>query len=408
MQAVTFSREPSSRRRRVTLFVLLSLVFCSGYARAQDTQDDVAEAARQERARKAAQQSNTPHVYTNEDLKRAKILSPADQARVEARKKLKNATPGQLNAETRPASAPEEQTQQTESLAEVARRYRAEKAAREEAEAAAKVFLSFPHADPKMTEILAAPKPEIAPLMGNGNVLESPVRKREDIPPLAEPRTANHGSGGRVRISPFQPRPLPARPALPITPVIPVAPAAVPTPRIAPAPALPVAPKEPKKTVAPYADSKPVVRADRPPIANDAARPVGSEATHTIQVQRGDSWWKLARRYMGSGARWPELRSLNPGASEPAEALRQGSFIFVPQSTAVRTAPLRRVVVEKGDTLWTLARQHLGHANAWRCLASANPEVSDYTRLPIGTTLLLPSGEALSSCRVSAGKLSKP
>ena len=395
MQVVAFSREPSSCRRRVTLFVLLSLFFCSGYTRAQDSQGDVAEAARQERTRKAAQQSAT-HVYTDEDLKREKILVPADQARVEARRKLDKATADQQNAEARPANAPtqEDPAKQTESLGEVSRRYRAENAAREAQEAAAKSFSFFPHADPKPGEVLAEPKPEIAPLVGNGAAPTAPMRKPTEVHRLAAPRTANRENGGRVRISPFQPRPLLARPSVPLVAV----------PRIAPvapaAPTMKLAPAEPRVNEVPV-QPKALAKSDHPAIASAVAPAVQPECVRTIEVQRGDSWWKLARRYLGSGARWPELRTLNPATSEPGELLRQGSSILVPESAAAQSTPARRIVVKKGDTLWALARTHLGHASAWSCLASANPEVSDYTRLPIGMALSLPSTESLKACGIS-------
>ena len=47
---------------------------------------DVADAARQERARKEAQQKKPRHVYTEDDLKRAQILTPEDRAALEAKR----------------------------------------------------------------------------------------------------------------------------------------------------------------------------------------------------------------------------------------------------------------------------------------------------------------------------------
>jgi nucleoid-associated protein YgaU len=394
MQVGQSSREPSSRRRRIALFVLLGVFFCSGYAHAQSAQDqDVAEAARQERVRKGAQQSDAPHVYSNDDLKKDKILVPADQARVEARKKLKKETAAQQNADARPAVAPptDQPAQETQSLGEIARRYRAEKAAREAAEAQAKRFAPLPYTTPKANETLAAPTPEVAPLVENRSASKSPVSKNNRVFSAAPPSSANGGSGHRARISPFQPRPLPARPSLPL-PVVPLAPSrkvtAVPTERVAPVqPKMPVAPVEPKTT-----------RKVESPIAN-IAPPVGMAEMRTLQVQRGDNWWKLARRYLGSGARWPELRKMNPAGNEPSELLKQGNFVVVPGTVPARTLLSRRVTVKKGDTFWSLAHEHLGRGSAWGCLAGANPEISDYTRLAIGTSLLLPSAEVLKTCK---------
>ena len=48
---------------------------------------DVAEAARREKARKAAKGERQSHVYTNEDLQKAEIVSREESAAVEERKK---------------------------------------------------------------------------------------------------------------------------------------------------------------------------------------------------------------------------------------------------------------------------------------------------------------------------------
>src|ERR1700740_2359452 len=51
----------------------------------QDQNPSVADAARQERARKQNQQNQARHVYTAEDLKREHILTPEDRAEFAAR-----------------------------------------------------------------------------------------------------------------------------------------------------------------------------------------------------------------------------------------------------------------------------------------------------------------------------------
>jgi nucleoid-associated protein YgaU len=335
--------------RRIVLFVPL-LVFFSNAAHAQDT----ADAARQEHSRKAAQQRHaSPHVYTDEDLKRGKILTPEDQARVAARRNQKNATPGQQNAEASPADA----NDGAGSLGEIARRYRQEKARREAEEAAKKSFGPFPYSVPDPT--LAVPKPEIAPL--------APPEKPKFFPFSASRPFSNDSAHGRI--SPFQPRPLLAAP---------------PSERIAPVnpPALPhVAPEKPT-----------------PPIELPGLR--------EIQAQRGDSWWKLAERYLGDGDRWQELRALNPATSEPIEFLRQGRVVLVPGASSVNRAPSKStILVKKGDTFWGLARTHFGHGTAWSCLASVNPQVSDLTRLSIGSVLQLPTADELASCKATIGKI---
>jgi len=339
--------------RRILLFVPL-LVFFSNGAHAQDT----ADAARPERARKSAQQKHPSlHVYTDEDLKRDKILTPEDQARVAARRNQKNATPGQQNAEASPADT----NQDADSLGEIARRYRQEKAQREAKEAAKKSFAPFPYSVPDPT--LAVPKPEMVPL--------APPEKPKFFP-FSAPRPSSSNNSARGRISPFQPRPLLAAP---------------PSERIAPnnPTALP--------RVEHIAPAKPTP-------------PIELPGLHSIQAQRGDSWWKLAERYLGDGSRWQELRALNPATSEPIELLRQGSVVLVPGASSVNQASSKStILVKKGDTFWGLARTHFGHGTAWTCLASANPHVSDSTRLSIGSVLHFPTADELASCQAATGKM---
>jgi len=94
---------------------------------------------------------------------------------------------------------------------------------------------------------------------------------------------------------------------------------------------------------------------------------------------------------------------MNPSASEAPELLGEGTTVVVPEARVRRTSVTKpHVIVRKGDTLWSLARTHLGRGAAWQCLASANPEVTDYTRLSIGSILLLPSDETLASCKLAA------
>ena len=99
--------------------VLCSCLFAgAAQCRAQASQD-VAEAARQERARQE-QQKKQKHVYTDEDLRRAKILTLDDEARVEARRQ-QQAAPVEEQAQA-PIDADGQLGQLP--LGDIARRYR--------------------------------------------------------------------------------------------------------------------------------------------------------------------------------------------------------------------------------------------------------------------------------------------
>jgi len=109
----------TSRYVRLTCSGIL-VISCTIFGFSQVYAQDVAEAARQEQARKANQQKKTQHVYTEEDLKRAQILTPEDRAQVEARKNQQS-----LPAEKQFQDSVDAQALPPDvSLGEVARRYR--------------------------------------------------------------------------------------------------------------------------------------------------------------------------------------------------------------------------------------------------------------------------------------------
>ena len=301
--------------------LLLAGLLCAGGLQAQE----VAEAARQERERKAAAAKTPHHVYTEEDLKRVQILTPEDQAKVAARKN--DATPKKEEQAKGPGgSAPGE-----ESLGEVARRYRREKAEREAARATEqRAGSQFPMKLPDAT--MAAPRIFVRP-------------KTE------APKTESSRRGATRRVAPFEPRPLPA------------------------APGIAVAPSGPGKTVL--------------QVTPEVVKP--NAATVARRVERGDSWWKLAKIYLGDGARWRELRGMNVMDARPAELLLLGSTVRVPAESVGRgTSLAKSVTVKGGDTLWRMAREHLGRGAAWRCLVEVNPELGAPEHLRIGQKVILP------------------
>ena len=324
---------------------LLSGLACATGLHAQEA----AEAARQEQARKAAESKSTHHVYTGDDLKRAKILTPEDQAKVAARKN----NPSEKKEEQ--AKGASESAPGEESLGEVARRYRKEKAEREAARAAGHGDRSqFPMKLPEAT--MAAPK-----------IL---------VQPRTEAREAESSRRGAAadRLSPFEPRPLRVRPSAPRGPEVRV-PSSGEVARVAP--------------VAPGTSALKV----KPEVA------IPNAAMVSRKVERGDSWWKLAGIYLGNGARWRELRGMNPSGTNRPELLLLGSTVLVPAGVVSPGAPVAKTVtMQKGDTLWGLAREHLGRGAAWKCLAEANPELGEPTRLQIGQRVLLPAGEMGRTC----------
>jgi LysM repeat protein len=377
------SRTPHSRRapnRPLGLCVLLYLCASTSLltqpSRAQDAQQNaqtVADAARQEKAHKPAQQKNESHVYTNEDLKQSQILTQQDRSRVEARKNNPAASPANsvqpaVNAEKN--SAPE-------SLGEVARRYRRQKlensqAAKPQPPSHFPLDLSQPS--------FAAPVKPLAPRVSPNSHPRQTVKSLPRIAPSRRDPFSRQGfsqalPSERALLSPNLPAP--ARPHLPLADVAPNAPTA----RIAP------------PTVAPklLLPSKPV---SAPPSLAPRVAPVSPAAATLnagkVRIQPGDSLWKLARRHLGSGSRWNELLASNPGISDP-NRIQPGTVLVVPATELRPRVQPSSITIHSGDSLWKLAASNLGSGPAWPCIAQANPQLRDANHLRPGQILSLPA-----------------
>jgi nucleoid-associated protein YgaU len=366
----------------VALYLCASASLLTTRLRAQDAQPDsqsVVEAARAEQARKAVQQKNQSHVYTNEDLKQSQILTQHDRAQVEARKNNSPATPATpadpaVNAEKN--SAPD-------SLGEVARRYRRQKLEASQAAEAAKQqpAARFPMnlAQPSF----AAPVKPVAPLAAP---IEHPRSSAKPLPKIAPMR---RDPFSRQRFAPALPNeraPLalnfsaPAKPALSF---------ANPAPR---APAVHTVPPSPA-TAAPklLLPTKPVpARPSLAPPNAPVAPSINHPSSNQIRIQPGDSLWKLARRHLGSGSRWNDLLAANPAISDPLH-LQPGAVLVVPATQLRSRVQPPSITVQSGDSLWKIAASQLGSAAAWPCIAQANPQLRNANRLRPGQLLILPA-----------------
>lgn len=113
------------------------------------------------------------------------------------------------------------------------------------------------------------------------------------------------------------------------------------------------------------------------------------EGAGGVRVARGDSLWRLAKRHLGSGMKWRQLAALNPQLTDP-HIIRVGEWIRLPlASSASQVAKLVRV--HKGDTLWKLARVELGTGLAWECIAEANPHLQNVNLIYPGQPLAIPA-----------------
>jgi nucleoid-associated protein YgaU len=158
-----------------------------------------------------------------------------------------------------------------------------------------------------------------------------------------------------------------------------------------------VAPRSSKLELKPALSGVPASRpnADRTPQRREpgwqqtprASQQLGAESG-VVEVLRGDSLWRLAERYLGRGAGWHELYRANPRLLDPNQ-IRVGSQIFLGAEQLSRKPP-RGIRVQRGDTLWKIAKLEFGRGAAWTCIAGANPDVREANLILVGQELKLP------------------
>jgi nucleoid-associated protein YgaU len=375
-------RWAAAGRRASAALLSLSLIGISGVTEIRG--QDVAGAARQEQTRKDAKVKRAKRVYTEEDLARARILTPEDRAQLEARQKQAAASGAAAEAK----AAPEvEEAAPSVSLGEVARAYRAQKALAE-LEHTSDFHLFFEN------PVLAAPLAPVRPLV------------KAKAPKVANPRFAPPAVSYKViarpnetAIAPKIGNPRFASPIVnstnigrpieeTVAPVINyprVSPSTVVSRRIASSVEPAIAPKlAGPRFLPPTVASVAILRPVEP-----TAEPIEAiRQPDTVTVQRGDSLWKLALKNLGAANRWQELLVANPSIVDP-NYIQQGTQIRLPVTSMEQGRS--SVKVQKGDTLWSIARRMLARATAWSCIAGDNPQITDPNRIYAGQVLNVPA-----------------
>src|ERR1700730_5085470 len=332
------------RPLRCGFTILLCSCLFAGAAQCRSrAPQDVAEAARQESTRKDA--TKTTPVYTDEDLRRARILTPDDEARAEARRQQQPAhveeqVQAPIDADGQLAQLP---------LGDIARRYRNAKPAAQVPDPFHLPLDEPVFAAPVITVPLATSRPSFSPAHPN----PAPSRHNTVVAPALSSPSPLH------RVDPFMRR------------LAPPAPNAL-RPKVAP----PIAPSVRPPTVAPATTSTAPKASVAASIAPQPAVKETPLLLRTVTMQRGDSLWKLAKQNLGRGSRWPELLAANPGTTDFG-GIAAGTEIVVPAKLTGLKSDLK-VTLKEGDTLSRIAQSKYGHATAWRCIAQANPEIVDH------------------------------
>jgi nucleoid-associated protein YgaU len=388
-------------RRCALLLLIAALMPVAGRAQ------DVAQAARQEKSRKASQGPRQSHIYTNEDLQKAEILSQDERTAMEARRKISDGPAENALAEAvsakpaldRPAIDDGEKMVASESLGEVARRYRREKAVRQAERASADLPASQFHlavTTPVLAEIaprgILSARASVLPPAAKSRVRSSDAPRRRD--PFARPGSgeleiANRPATNRSRATFANALPGGTAAKETVAPNAGEAHAAVRTTNSG----AHAAAGTTRSTGAPPMIANEIPMVSRP----GASLVVASPGEEMIVVRAGDSLWSLSRRYSGVGAQWRGWLAANPGIAE--KRLRPGMRLVRPgvAATVGVAIPLRNVhagntiTVRSGDSFWKIAAERYGAGQLWPCIARANPEWRDVAKIYPGQSLIVPA-----------------
>jgi nucleoid-associated protein YgaU len=123
----------------------------------------------------------------------------------------------------------------------------------------------------------------------------------------------------------------------------------------------------------------------------------GDDPGHVHIVRRGDDLWSLAEDYYGNGRDWRRIAMANPSVlTGGPDRLEVGWRLRIPGVEDAVSDP--DVVVKKGDTLSSVARDVYGHESEWRRLWHANrAQLEDPDELVAGMQLLVPDKTARTS-----------
>lgn len=112
-----------------------------------------------------------------------------------------------------------------------------------------------------------------------------------------------------------------------------------------------------------------------------------ADSAHTYVVQAGDELWSVAESQLGSGDRWREIVALNPVLAE-SPRLEPGAVLALPDVAAQQAV----VVVQPGDSLWSIAGRELGDPQRWPEVHQLNEDrITDPDLIEAGWTLEVPA-----------------
>lgn len=112
----------------------------------------------------------------------------------------------------------------------------------------------------------------------------------------------------------------------------------------------------------------------------DATVPDGTDvaqnaAPQNYTVQHGDNLWNIAKENLGSGTRWTEIYDLNKSIiGDNPDLIFSGTDLKMPGMENI-AGGTHDYVVQSGDNLWNIARDHMGGGQNWHAIYDQNASV---------------------------------
>ena len=101
-------------------------------------------------------------------------------------------------------------------------------------------------------------------------------------------------------------------------------------------------------------------------------------------VQPGDTLGLIAKRFLGSAARWPEIFNVNRDTIQNPDLIRVGQALRIPVQFGTH-------IVQSGETLRSIAAQFLGDATCWRAIFDVNRDrIQNPDLIRVGQALRIP------------------
>lgn len=124
-------------------------------------------------------------------------------------------------------------------------------------------------------------------------------------------------------------------------------------------------------------------------VTNIEETPAHTDGYDTIIVQKGDTLWDLAKKWLGAGSRYKEFMTLN---SLTSTTIHPGLVLMIPGTNAKAEEAKKEITtytVQKSDSLWNIAKVFLGSGPRYKEIMTLSGITS--TTIHVGQLLTIPA-----------------